>query len=215
MQERSTIAKVAGKVTQERLEKDMEKYRRMAIGFGAADAKIISSKDVLVDERTRFKCVTCGMYGKCAMCPPYTGTVEETRRTVEKYQAAVFILWRFSPEQFTTTDGRVSLLDARPMWNAMGKIESAAFYDGYYFAHGFGGGSCRLHLCGGADCVHPLIKPGGTCRFAVKSRPAMEGVGMGVFGMAANVGWGVYPIGQDCSPERVPAGSRMALVLVY
>lgn len=210
------LRKIAKNVPKGRLEEDLEKYRKMAIGFGAADARIIGAKDVIVDERARVKCVTCPTYGKSAMCPPYIGTVEETRRLIERYRAAIFILWRFSlkPEEFTTFERKVSSLDARPLWNAMGKIESAAFYDGYYFAHGFGAGSCRLHLCLGAECNHPLLKPGGTCRFAIKSRPAMEGVGMDVFGMAANVGWDVYPLGMDCSPEQQALGCRMALVLI-
>ena len=44
-----------------RIEQDLERYRNMAIEIGASDAVIISSHDIIIDERVRAKCI----YPKC------------------------------------------------------------------------------------------------------------------------------------------------------
>ena len=129
--------------------------------------------------------------------------------------ACIFIIWKWPSEEFTVSNTPPHIiLNARPLWDIMGKIESAAFYDGYYFAFGFGAGSCRTHLCGGAECTHPLIKRGGNCRTPMKCKPALENSGMDAFRMAANMGWDVYPIGMNCLVEQVPSGCRLVLVLI-
>jgi hypothetical protein len=38
---------------------------------------------------------------------------------------------------------------------------------------------------------------------------------MDAFTMATKVGWDIYPIGLSTSPEDVPYGSLLGLVLIY
>jgi hypothetical protein len=38
---------------------------------------------------------------------------------------------------------------------------------------------------------------------------------MDAFTMAAKVGWEIYPVGRSTSPEDVPYGSLLGLVLIY
>ena len=50
------IARALGKVAEETLKADLERYRQMALELGASGAAIIPAGDVTVDERVRLKC---------------------------------------------------------------------------------------------------------------------------------------------------------------
>ena len=91
-------------------------------------------------------------------------------------------------------------------------IESLAFRDGYYLAAGFGCGSCRGSLCDGLYCQ---VLDSRRCRFPLRARPSMEAVGIDVFGLAANLGWKIYPIYRSVDPEAVPCANTVGLVFIY
>ena len=54
------VRKIAEKVPDEQLHKDLDKYRQQAIGFGSTDAKVITTDMVLIDERVLAKCTPLG-----------------------------------------------------------------------------------------------------------------------------------------------------------
>ena len=60
------------KSIEKNLENDLKLYAQKAIEFGASDAKIILSREVIVDERVRLKCSVpkCPLYGSSPSCPP-------------------------------------------------------------------------------------------------------------------------------------------------
>lgn len=95
----------------------------------------------------------------------------------------------------------------------LAKIEAEAFFNGYHLAPAFACGTCKIVLCPDIECS--AILPGQLCRYPLKSRSSMEGVGMDVYAMAAKVGWDIYPIGTSLSPSRVPCGANYGLVLIY
>jgi predicted metal-binding protein len=87
-----------------------------------------------------------------------------------------------------------------------------AFYDGHYLAFGFAAGSCRHTYCGlEEDC---LAMKGQKCRFALRSRPSMEAVGIDVYKMAASAGWDIYPIGSNAKADDIPYGTLAGIVIV-
>jgi predicted metal-binding protein len=50
---------------------------KLALEKGAADAKIIPTNKVVVEDRVVLKCkVGCNHYGKTLACPPYTPSAE-------------------------------------------------------------------------------------------------------------------------------------------
>jgi predicted metal-binding protein len=94
-----------------------------------------------------------------------------------------------------------------------GSIESLAFNDGYYFAAGFAAGGCKTALCNGQFCQ---FLDSGRCRFPLKSRPSMEGVGIDVFNLAAKVGWDVYPVAvRDVDPGSIKCAISVGIVFIY
>ena len=110
-------------------------------------------------------------------------------------------------------DKRLYIPTQRKKHEIVSKVEAEAYYDGYYFALGFAGGSCKSAFCPNIECSALIL--GQPCRHPLRGRTAMEGAGMDVFTMAARVGWDLYPIGGALSPSEVPYGARLGLVLIY
>lgn len=94
----------------------------------------------------------------------------------------------------------------------VGKLESAAFYDGHYLAVGFSAGSCFSSLCD--PKLGCQVLTGEKCRFPLKARPSMEAVGIDVYRMIAASGWEIYPYGSDANPEDIPVANLTGLVLI-
>jgi len=212
------VRKILAEIPQEMLQIDLEKYRQRALELGATDAKIISTDIILIDERVRAKCIfpKCRQYGVNANCPPYAPDLDLIRKIVSNFQYGIFIMVRVPPKQIAGSEARKKLLFARSatkMFEIVSKIEAEAFFDGYHLALGFASGPCKNVFCPDAGCS--ALVPGQPCRFPLRAKASMEGVGMNAFSMAARVGWDVYPVGESISPSDVPHGTRLGLVLIH
>jgi len=209
------VRKPAGRVSGNQLQKDLGKYRLRAIELGATDAKVITTDTVLIDERVVAKCTypKCNWYGTNANCPPYAMAPDRVRKVVDNFKYGIFIKLEVpSHETAGTETKKLAGSSFRKVAEIIAKIEAQAFYDGYYLAVGFGGGSCKSLLCPDKDCQ--ALLPGQACRHRLMARSSMEAVGMDCYRMAASVGWDIYPIGHETSPEEVPYGLRLGLVLI-
>jgi len=207
--------KIVEKVPDEVLQKDLEKYRQIAIEFGATDAKIITSDMVLIDERVRAKCIQpkCEFYGTNANCPPNSFDMDMIRKIVNKFRYAIFVYMKIPSKDMCGDDWQKSATrSAIQLFKIVSMVESAAFYDGYHLALGFGSGPCIIYFCPNQECA--ALAPGKGCRHALKARTAMEGVGIDAYTMAAKVGWDIYPIGRISQPSEIPNASRLGLVLI-
>ena len=210
------IQKISAIIPDEKLRNDLERYRQRAIELGATDAKIITSDDVVVDERVRAKCLypRCGEYGTNAHCPPHAMDLDQARRTVKSYRYSIFFRMEIPSAQFLGKGTEEKRARASVQtYKIVGTVESEAFFDGYHLALGFACGPCKVFLCPTQDCS--ALVPGQSCRHPLQARGSMEGVGMDVFTMAARVGWDVYPIGRRTSPADVPFAGRYGLVLIH
>jgi len=204
-------------VPDDTLQQDLKQYCQMAVNLGADDAKIITTDAILIDERVRAKCMypKCRDYGTSANCPPYAMEIDLVKKVVGNFGYAIFVMSRVSPE--TVTSDREEDLNERKRTQIknheiISKIEAAAFYDGYYLALGFAGGSCKLLFCPEEECSALVL--GGRCRHPLKARSSVEAVGIDVFSMASRVGWDIYPIGKATSSSEVPYALRLGLVLI-
>lgn len=211
------VRKIVERVPDEQLQADVEKYRQRALKLGATDAKIITTDNIVIDERVLAKCTypKCDGYGTNINCPPYTMDLDLVRKVVNNFRYAIFTKVDVPSEKIAGPEAKDKSLYAP--WRIkineiISKIEAEAFSDGYYLALAFGSGPCKSILCPKVECS--AMVPGQPCRHPLKARSAMEGVGMDVFAMAAKVGWDVYPIGGSTSPSEVPCGLRAALVLI-
>ena len=63
-----------------------EELIRLALENGATKATIITQDQIVTSATFRDICATnaCGIYGKCWMCPPDVGDIEELMAKVKK-----------------------------------------------------------------------------------------------------------------------------------
>ena len=206
----------AEEAAEETLMGDLERYRQAALELGATSAKIIPAHWVIVDERVRLKCYIprCKYYGESPTCPPHTPDVELTRRAFARYRWAIlFKIDAIPVEDFSDRERRTERIKV-PRLNSdiAGEIESMAFHDGYHLAIGMCQGACKLTYCKGERCQ---VLDGGSCRFPLRPRPALEGMGIDVYNLVTKAGWDIYPIGRSTEPSSVPCAVSVGLVLVW
>ena len=214
------VRKIVEKVPDNQLLSDLERYKEEAIRLGATDAKVIERKDIIIDERAYAKCLVpkCPFFGTNVNCPPYGLKPEETRRIVERYRYGVLFTIQAPSDTFVgdfkvlTQKGEIQVHRMK-VYEIASKVESMAFYDGYYFALGLGSGPCKAAFCKDVQCV--ALEPGKPCPFSLKARPSLEGMGMDAYGISTRMGWDIYPCGASASPEDIPFGRRLGLVLIY
>ena len=146
---------------------------------GAAKVKVIPARDIVIDERVRFKCQVplCDSYGRNLMCPPNLPTVAEFRKVAARYEKAT-LAQVISP--LIPSDDPFA--PARKLHDIINIGEREAFLLGFTFAAGLIGGCCRL--C--KTCV--AAKSGGSCRYPFKARPSMEAMGIDVLSTAGRAG---------------------------
>jgi len=205
-----------------KLQKDLKKYVQLAKDLGATDARAIPAAEVVIDPRTQLKCMypKCHMSGMNAYCPPspFVMKPEEIEKARALYRWVIVIMIRtpgedflpdisdkerrkqrqkgVKPSEYMPDAARSS---ATKIYKVLSEVEAMAFYDGYYYAMGFGSGPCISALCQGAPCA---MLNGEQCRHPLESRPAAEAVGIDSYATATKLGWDIYPVGQrslDCS----------------
>ncbi len=210
------IRKISVDMWEDQLQQDLKKYKEKALELGASRATIVSAEQIPVDERVTLKCQIprCFGYGVSAHCPPNTLKPAELNDLLNKYNWAVFFIKDVPPEVIVRDKATIKeRVDAyQKVFNIVNEIESNAFYDGHYLAFGFAAGSCRHTLCGQQKTCQAM--EGNRCRFALKSRPFMEAVGIDVFKMVAREGWDIYPIGSDAKPDDIPKGILAGIIIV-
>jgi len=210
--------RILTEIDPKRAAEDVERYARLAIEFGADDAKVVPAASVVIDERARMKCRVprCPFWERSSHCSPSAPSPEEMRAVLAKYEMALLIKHNVHPVEDYADRRRSREMSAqhhRKLAEIVGRIEALACHEGYYFAMGFASGSCKKNFCNGKDCE---VLTGGDCRFPLIARPSMEGVGIDAFRLAASVGWEIYPIGlSQVDPKDVPCAVTLGLVLIF
>ena len=81
---------------------DMSKFeffKDLALEFGASAAKVISTNEIIVENRVVLKCrVGCKHYGKTLMCPPNSPSVDEFRKVLSEYSYALILKFKSRAE---------------------------------------------------------------------------------------------------------------------
>lgn len=200
--ERESLETVKSLAPKSSLEK-FDFLRKLALEFGASDAKIITADKVVVEDRVVLKCkVGCNNYGKTLACPPYTPSAEEFRKIVGEYRYALFMKFKSKAEadadlQKNLSKSDVGTLskddkektekfwaawkdDKKEVLSSVVKLEKEAMHKGYSLAISFVSGACQLcEKCNTETgiCAHPEM-----------ARYSEDAVGVNVKKTAANAG---------------------------
>lgn len=150
---------------------------------GADRAKIVDSKNIMIDERVLFKCLVprCPDYGICPACPPNTPAFHEIKNLLNRYKLAVLL--QIDAKFIPNTDcyQGANLLQAIVL-----EGEKLAFLSGARFATGLIGGSCHMCLA---------CRSGEKCPTPDKVRPSMEAMCIDVFATAQKAGMPItFPV---------------------
>ena len=160
-----------------------------ALRLGAYKANVIEAKEISCDRTFRDMCAanSCGMYGKCYMCPPDVGDIDELMSEVGKYDYALV---------YQTVSALEDSFDYEGMIEAKNKTYPLAqnlreIFDEEKIIK-------KLHLgAGGCGvCKSCAKQTGEPCRFPEKAMPSLEAFGINVSLLAKAAGM-KYINGQD------------------
>lgn len=154
-----------------------EPFLKRIVELGAIEAKVIQPSTVVTAYWIRLKCqFGCDGYGSSLCCPPHSPTPEQTRTTLDAYQAAILAHFGAS--------GNVT--------KSMAALEREVFLHGYHKAFALGAGPCNLcKSCPEDGCKHPD-----------KARPSMEACGIDVFSTARNNGYPIEVVVDESSEQN-------------
>ena len=209
---------LGGAASEETVRADLERYRELALQWGASGAVCIPAGDVIIDERVRLKCVIprCIRAGETPNCPPYVPDLDLIRRALGRFSWAILFkcnvepLEEYAPGRGTTkAEQRRVLSFHQKSGEVVCALERQAYKDGYHLAMGLGGGSCKDYLCHGQICQ---FLDSGRCRFPHRARPAMEAMGIDVVALINKVGWQAYALLDDL--QVIPCAITVGIVFI-
>ncbi|MEM3069102.1 MAG: DUF2284 domain-containing protein, partial [Nitrososphaerales archaeon] len=163
---------------------NFKRFCELAKDLGALDARIISARDIVINDRTRLKCqYGCPFYNHYLTCPPFSPTIEQSKRLIDGYDWALLFTVRFSssaPESFFT--GRThSIKNMVILQKIAAELERQLYLAGYDSAFGMACGPCLL-------CDECVLQPG-KCKYPSIARPPSEALGIDVGKTVGKVGY--------------------------
>lgn len=134
------------------MEEALVNIKRAALDLGAAEAKIILTRDIVVERRVLLKCrYWCDEYGRNWSCPPYVPSVDEFRKLLREYRHALIISFQSPPKPEAWSE------EKKKAHLALLKLEKIAFESGFLFALLLRPGSCNI--CPQCDVTKPCRHP--------------------------------------------------------
>lgn len=153
---------------------DDRQLTEAALKAGATKATVIDGSQIVLSEVFRDICASnqCGKYGKCWMCPPDIGPIDELMAKVKSFPKAVLyqIIWEiedsFDFEGMMEAGEKNSALSQRLQKVLKAEMEVP-------FWHLTSGG---CHVC--KACARAADKP---CRFPERALTSLEACGIDVY----------------------------------
>ena len=148
-----------------------------ALEFGAYKANVIATKDIVLDRVFRDICATnaCGMYGRCYMCPPDVGDIDELMAQVANYDYALVYQTVTELEDSFDFEGMIEAKKkSYPLAQSLRKVFADMNISKVLHLGAGGCGVCET-------CAKKTNEP---CRFPEKAMPSLEAYGINVSELA-------------------------------
>lgn len=148
---------------------------------GAYKANVIETKEIKLDRVFRDICASnsCGMYGKCYMCPPDVGDIDVLMAQVGDYDYALVYQTVTELEDSFDFEG---MIEAKKKSYPLAQSLRKTFDDAKFakVLH-LGAGGCGV-------CKTCAKQTGEPCRFPDKALPSLEAYGVNVSELAKSAG---------------------------
>ena len=170
-------------------EKIFERLKDETLSLGAYRASVIRAEDITTDRAFREMCEknSCGVYGKCYMCPPDVGDIDELMAEVREYEYALVYQTVTELEDSFDFEGMVEAKrKTYPLSQTLRKIFSEI--NPLRVLH-LGAGGCGV-------CKVCAKREGTPCRFPDLATASLEAYGINVSALAKAAGM-KYINGQD------------------
>ena len=145
----------------------------LAKSIGFTNAEPVEISQIVCDRKFRIPCEAnaCGMYGKCWMCPPDVGDVDELIEKLQSYSGGILYQSVFKLEDSFDFEGMQE--GGRTQSNRSSALQEELKELGY---------TDFLHLSkGGCGVCSPCAKAEDLpCRFPDKAIPSLEAYGVNV-----------------------------------
>lgn len=152
----------------------LKMLEQLAIRCGATKAVVISSSQVVTSSEFRKICEGngCGKFGKCWVCPPFIGDIEELMPKIFTYSYGLLYQTISAIEDSFDIEGMFEAGYRHAAVSQAIQKEMKAALAGEF-----------LHLtCGGCRlCEHCARETGEPCRFPDQALPSLEGYGVDVY----------------------------------
>jgi len=179
---------------------------------GATELALISTRIIVVDDELADRCrePRCENYGFSRSCPPHVPGPSVFRKTLEKFNQAIFLRIDVPSQVLYSSEGpQVFQL----LHEIVAGIERSAVTMGFAGAQAYAGGSCKKIFCHDHPECLTLSEKGG-CRNPAYARPSMSGFGINVAKLYEAAGWSMGATTRDSVSTGDKTASVCGLVLV-
>jgi predicted metal-binding protein len=190
---------------------NMASLLELATRLGATDAKVIATRDILIEDRLASICkeTRCESYGLSKSCPPYVAGPSMFREWIKAIDHAI-VLKIDVPLEILLSE-REDIM--RLLHEIVASVELAAIRLGYANSKAFAGGSCKQFFCASHVSCRVVEGKGG-CRNPERARPSMSGYGVNVPEMLKTSGLTSYEDKSDPHKKHTSTGTVSGLILI-
>lgn len=180
---------------------------------GATSIEIISTKDIVVDNKFAEMCLEprCENYGLSKSCPPHVSGPSAFKQKLEKFNKAAFFKIDV-PSEILYSNERLELFQL--LHEIAAGIEQTAIKIGFTNAQAYAGGSCKELFCHDHSECRALSK-NGKCRNPLSARPSMSGFGINVAKLMEIADWTANWVTHGTDSSVIKMANVNGLILLY
>lgn len=147
---------------------------QIALDCGAAKATVLRQNEIVLSAEFRKICQSnqCGGYGRCWMCPPYIGDIQDLMSEVRQYSSALWFQTIHSIEDSFDIEGMFEAGSKHAKTSVEIRKKLSAVWQKPFLLLSCGG----CHLC--EKCAKLTDEP---CRFPDQALASLEGYGVDVY----------------------------------